>query len=652
MKRRILLGVAGFIAFIILALVSLPFLISSDMLKTQLIAQVKKATGRELEIKGKTSLTLFPNIAISAEDVTLGNPQGFASPYFAHIGKLETGAALSALFEGRLEITGVTLDEAVLHLEENKAGAKNWEFTVNKARAEAQKNAEKSDDAAPKATGAEFILGDVTVNKSAVHYQKAGAKTISLSELTFTLRGADGASPLALEGHGMYKAEQVKLVLGVEKTKAFLARLASPVTVEVALPSATVRFAGTMQMGETVAAQGALKVAVADLPRVLAWASDAPASAGLPKQITLASDIQVQRSTVVALSNLTAEVDGQKATGKLSADLSGAVPALRGQLALAVLDLDRLTSVAGNDGAAGGAAPAAAEKEGWSTDPIDLAGLKAMNMNLDLALAGLKKGALTVGESSLTLAIQQGVGIVTVHKAALYGGDLEGRIRADGNSVPIIGADLTLGGVSIEKLVTAFSGSSRLSGTADMKLSLSGRGGNERDIMSTLAGNGAFTVKDGAVKGVNLAQLWREVKKGQFFSGGSEQRGTDFSELSASFTVTQGVLNNQDLSMRSPALRVTGSGSANLPARSVNYRLVPAIVGSLKGQGGQDDLAGVAVPLMVTGPWSNPQVTPDLAGMVREGLKNPEALKQNVKAIGENLKNFNSPKDLKKAFGF
>ena len=73
--------------------------------------------------------------------------------------------------------------------------------------------------------------------------------------------------------------------------------------------------------------------------------------------------------------------------------------------------------------------------------------------------------------------------------------------------------------------------------------------------------------------------------------------------------------------MLSPLLRMTGKGSADMPNRTVNYRVDPKVVGTIKGQGGDKDLKGLTVPFTITGSWDRPQVTPDLAAMLKSDPK-------------------------------
>jgi AsmA protein len=102
-----------------------------------------------------------------------------------------------------------------------------------------------------------------------------------------------------------------------------------------------------------------------------------------------------------------------------------------------------------------------------------------------------------------------------------------------------------------------------------------------------------------------------------------ETQKTDFAELSGTFKIESGIVRNNDLSLVNPLLRIAGAGTADMPKRTVNYRIEPKVVGSLEGQGATSDAKGVAVPVIVEGPWDNPTYRPDLAGMVSDIAKDP-----------------------------
>lgn len=82
-----------------------------------------------------------------------------------------------------------------------------------------------------------------------------------------------------------------------------------------------------------------------------------------------------------------------------------------------------------------------------------------------------------------------------------------------------------------------------------------------------------------------------------------------------------------------------GAGTVELPPRTVNYRVTPKLVASGEGQGGQSQAAGLTIPVVVSGPWSDLSFKPDLAGALQNTLKDPakakEAVQETIKSLTE-----------------
>lgn len=640
-------ALGGLLTLIILVMLIAPMFISSDTLKAQLVAQVKKTTGRTLSIKGETSVRFFPHIAVTASDVTLSNPEGFTTPYFAHLDKLSTGAALKPLLQGELIITGITLNGPSINLETLAGGKKNWEFTADKVQNAAEKEAEAA-HAQPKSNSPikRFALGDITITNGMINWLQPKAKALTVSNIDATLQGADALEPLGLDATAEYQGDEVSLSVDVAKPKEFLNGETSAMAASVKLPGASLDFNGEGRMNTAFEAEGKLDMSAAALPKVLAWATGQAQNDALPQQVAVQGDLHYTPNTM-HLKNATLRADGLSATGNLALALGGARPAVSGNLKTGTLNLDDLLGKGGHadhPAASGTSSGGGKASEGWSTKPIDLSGLKAADVDLGLALDGLRSGELELGQTATHITIAGGKLNLAVEQMQLYQGTAHGVLRASPQG---IGADLAVDNVAIEPLIEALADKSRLQGIANLTLNVTGSGNSMRDWMESLGGNGKLMVRDGALKGINIGRFLRDAKQGFLFK--SESESTDFSELSASFTIAQGVLNNKDLAMKSPALRVAGSGSANLGAKTVHYRLLPTIAGTSKGQGGKADVAGITIPLVITGAWSNPSVTPDLAGLVEEGIKDPAKLKENLKGAKELLKDYNSTDDLKRA---
>jgi AsmA protein len=118
---------------------------------------------------------------------------------------------------------------------------------------------------------------------------------------------------------------------------------------------------------------------------------------------------------------------------------------------------------------------------------------------------------------------------------------------------------------------------------------------------------------------------------------------TDFSELTGTATVANGVISNQDLMAKSPLLRVTGKGDVDLPKEALDYLLTATIVGSLEGQGGKEltELKGVSVPVQVSGTFAAPKYQVRLDQVLKESAekKVKEKLEKKLeKKFGDQLK--------------
>ena len=90
-------------------------------------------------------------------------------------------------------------------------------------------------------------------------------------------------------------------------------------------------------------------------------------------------------------------------------------------------------------------------------------------------------------------------------------------------------------------------------------------------------------------------------------------------------------------------------GKANLVTETLDMRVEPKAVASLKGQGDTMDRKGIMVPVIVDGTFQSPSFRPDLESMMKAivpDIKTPEDLEKAVKGLGDKIK---QPGDLGKA---
>ncbi|MCL6635268.1 MAG: AsmA family protein [Peptococcaceae bacterium] len=186
-----------------------------------------------------------------------------------------------------------------------------------------------------------------------------------------------------------------------------------------------------------------------------------------------------------------------------------------------------------------------------------------------------------------------------------------------------------LSGVAVGPLLKDLAQYDSLEGRANVSLDVSARGASVAALKKALNGKAAVRITDGALKGINIAQSIRNAKaalgtlRGQRVERSDQSQRTDFTELTATFDIRDGVARNHDLSMKSPLLRVAGEGEIRLAEDTLNYLVKAAIVATSRGQGGREraELAGVTVPVRVAGPIGSPFYTLDFSAMVTEAAK-------------------------------
>ena len=97
---------------------------------TQLLSSsVKEATGRDLKIAGPVSLKLFPTLGITAERVSLSNASWADKTDMLTVNHLELDIEMLPLLKKEIAFNAINLTGVEAHLQTNKSGDGNWDFT-------------------------------------------------------------------------------------------------------------------------------------------------------------------------------------------------------------------------------------------------------------------------------------------------------------------------------------------------------------------------------------------------------------------------------------------------------------------------------------------------------------------------------------------
>jgi AsmA protein len=183
-------------------------------------------------------------------------------------------------------------------------------------------------------------------------------------------------------------------------------------------------------------------------------------------------------------------------------------------------------------------------------------------------------------------------------------------------------------------LLSSAAGFDKLDGRMQAKITVRSNGSSQRAIMSNLAGTVFANFQDGAIRGLNVAQMIRSLTSSPL-SGWQEGREqtTDLSQLSASFRIEKGQATTADLNLVGPLVKMTGAGTIDLGTKMLAFRVEPKLVMTTEGQGRAADPVGFGIPVVIDGSWAEPRIYPDMAGV----LDNPDAAYAKLKDMGKGL---------------
>ncbi len=255
--------------------------------------------------------------------------------------------------------------------------------------------------------------------------------------------------------------------------------------------------------------------------------------------------------------------------------------------------------------------------------PIDLSALKSINADGELRVGWLKLANVKSTNVRIKLQADDGVAQLAPFSANLYEGSMNGSLRVDARSTPSIAFKQMMSGITIGPLLVDSINNDMLDGKGTLNVDVTTQGNTVGALKKSLAGTAALNLADGAVKGIDIAGKYRELKskinilKTQTNVASDQKQKTDFSEMKASFNIKSGVAHNDDLTMKAPLFRLAGTGDIDIGNESLNYTAKPTLVKTLKGQEGADlnALDGLTIPVKVSGTFSAPKYGVDYSAV-------------------------------------
>lgn len=589
--RWIVRGLLVVLAAVAVALVSL-FMLPGERIARIASDQISSITGREVTMRGDTTLSVWPVLGVSTGAVTVANADwGEGGPMF-QAQSLKVGVEPQVLWGGDIRITGLEAVAPVINLERAADGRVNWELGVEGVAPSGQSDA---GDAPAEFEPLALTLDRALITDAALVYTDhgTGART-EMRGMDLDLRWPDYEGRATFDVTLRPAGDAVRISGFLDRVGDFIDGGVSDAEATLNTGGGTATFRG--RLSSAPQAEGRLTAKIEDtggfLGRLGLAAAEIPA--GLGRTIGLETSITLDGDRRVALRDTVLSLDrGNRITGGADIALGGQKPRVTAQLDAEALDLSGLA--AGKGDAADGADGAA--DTGWSRAPIDASPLALADAEVALAAESIDLGGLQVGATRAMATLDNSRLVFDLREMRAYDAVVTGNFVMNNRSGLSVGGDITAAGLDLESFLTDAAGITRFSGTADGNVSFLGVGQSQHAIMNSLSGDGAFKTGRGVIAGIDLDKLMRSGQA----SGGT----TIFDEMSATFTMKDGRLRNDDLLMKLPLAKAEGEGVIGLGQRNIDYLFTPVL---LEGETSR----GVAIPVRIRGPWADPSILPDL----------------------------------------
>jgi AsmA protein len=593
MRALKIAGGAVAVVIVVLALL-LVIGIPSGFLTSAIAERVERETGYRLTIAGSTKVGLWPSLNVTLTDVTLDKPDNRDTSNRLTVGRIQADMTLASLWSGHPEITELAIVRPVLNvplLRERRAMP------------------------APALSKPATAARETSSNVPAIERIKVSDATIVLSNLRDRVENRiDGLSADAVMGAdrqiritGSARASEHPFKFDIKATAPAPPLERQNVPVELTL----------------------------DAPDLL----QAPLSGRAGVRLN---------GSVVMINGLSGTVGGGAFNGWASVDLASK-PLVKLDLDFQRLDIAAAKAPAASQGSQESQKESQKESQNdsqrdaqssqasqpWSNASLGVNGLNYVDAQIKISAAELNIGEGHFAPVAMDATLGSGVLKCGITNLGAYGGQASGELDIDvAGASPAYALRGDLTGVRALPLLRSAAGFDKLDGRLQAKITVRSTGGSQRAIMSNLNGTVFAVFQDGAIRGLNVAQMIRSLTA-TTLSGWQEspEQTTDLTQLSASFRIEQGQATTSDLNLVGPLVKMTGTGTVDLGSKSLAFRVEPKLVMTTEGQGRAADPVGFGIPVVIDGPWAEPRIYPDMAGM----LDNPDAAYAKLKELGKGL---------------
>jgi AsmA protein len=564
--------VGAAVAVVVIGIVLLLVIgIPSGFLTSTIAARIEKASGYRVSIDGASKISLWPTLNITLNDLTLANPRDRSGITKVTIERVQVDMSLASAWSGRPEIREIIVTHPVLYQPLLRDRLPNADTSSKPLAAD---------------------MDGVTIDRF----------KISNGEVAFArVRDRVDSRISAIDADAIIGRDRTIKVSGTarisDRPTKFDIKATTPAAERQAIP---VDFA-------------------IDMPDVL------------KSQLSGRAEMRLN-GDVVMINGINGTLGDGTFNGWASVDIASK------PLVKLDLDFQRLTIPQSQSSQSAAGQP-------WSDAPIDVSGLNYVDAQIRISATEAVVGNARIAPLALDAKLAGGVLKTGTTNLGAYGGQISGELILDATSgAPSFAMHSDIVGVRALPLLQGLAEFDRIDGKLQAKLALRSAGRSQRALMANMQGTSFVSFQDGAIRGINVAQMirslttsklsgWQDNQNANQSANANQEQSTDLTQLSASFRIDKGQAVTTDFTLIGPLVRITGAGTIALDTKMMGFRVEPKIVMTTEGQGRTSEPVGFGIPVMISGSWSQPQIYPDMAGM----MDNPEAAYAKLREMGKGL---------------
>lgn len=591
--RGIVLVFGAVIALVLIGGGVLAYLVSRVDVRAEIERAVEGGTGRDLTIRGPVGVSFWPVLGLRAQDASLANVQGGRAPAFASIGEINIGVEIRPLFDRQVVVRQLVLQRPVIALEIDQQGQPNWILRPAAPPPGTTPPPPRPQQPSPNTQVRQFSLREVRISNGEISMFDARRGTgWIVGDVNVTTALTSMSDPMKVEGDIRYNDQKVNLDLEIGEPGAAMAGRLTTLKAEIEgeLVKATFDGRTTAASGEIA---GTINAEGPSLRRLSAWAgSPIPDGANL-NAFQISGNVAIGGG-LFSFTNAGFQVDLVRGRGDFELSQLRGKPYLSGRLELFDFDLNPyLTGQAAPTAQAAGPPPvqgaptaeiAAVEAPERALDvqaapnetPINLAGLGAINCDLELVTAAVLIQRMRWDRSRLNLVINDGYLAATLHNITLYGGSGRGRFEIDARQPAVrIVEDMIFQGVDTRNFLNDAVNFSNIEGRGEVSINIVTQGTTPSQLINAADGRIHVEVVSGKLHGIDMGGVARTIRnalRGELIAPEAE---TPFNGFSATFDIADGVLASDDISFNTPDLRIPGLAVIDLPQRRLDLRMAP-----------------------------------------------------------------------------